>query len=226
MNTGKKIIHSKNGLLSTVAWKIKNEPAVYAIEGGAFICGAAVGWLRDGIGLIKNSSDIESLALKVTDTAGVEFVPALTGLGSPHWNANARGEITGITRGTTAAHIARATLEAMALQNADILSVMQHDLKKKIKFLKVDGGATANNLLMQIQSNYLQTNVIRPKNIETTALGAAYLAGIGSGLFKNLKQIQKISKIDKIFKPRINQKDLNQRLISWNRALKKVNLLR
>lgn len=226
MNTGQKIIYSKSGLLSTVAWKIKNEPAVYAIEGGAFICGAAVGWLRDGIGFIKNSSDIESLALKVTDTAGVEFVPALTGLGSPHWNANARGEITGITRGTTAAHIARATLEAMALQNADILSVMQRDLKKKIKFLKVDGGATANNLLMQIQSNYLQTNVIRPKNIETTALGAAYLAGIGSGLFKNLKQIQKISKIDKIFKPRLNQKDLDQRLISWNRALKKVNLFR
>lgn len=222
MNTGSKIVASKFGLLSTVAWKVKKEPVVYALEGGAFICGAAVGWLRDGLGLISNSHDIEKLASAVKSSDGVEFVPALTGLGAPHWNANARGEITGLTRGTTKAHIARATLEALALQNADILQVMQKDLKRKMKTLRVDGGASANNLLMQIQSDYLQAEVVRPKNVETTATGAAYLAGLGSGLWKDMKAIQKISKVDKKFSPKINQKKLNDRLISWNKALKKA----
>jgi glycerol kinase len=222
MNTGKNIIKSKHGLLSTVAWKIKNESIVYALEGGAFICGAAVGWLRDGLGLIPASRDIEKLAGEVDDAGGVEFVPALTGLGAPHWNANARGEITGLTRGVTKAHIARATLEAMALQNADILKVMQKDLKRKMKTLRVDGGASANNLLMQIQSDYLQAVVVRPVNIETTATGAAFLAGLGVGLWKDVKEIQKLSKVDHEFKPSINQKKLNQRLVSWNRAIKKA----
>ncbi|MBC7456742.1 MAG: glycerol kinase GlpK, partial [Bdellovibrionaceae bacterium] len=224
MNTGNKVVKSKFGLLSTVAWKIKNENVIYALEGGAFVCGAAVGWLRDGLGLIQTSSEVEKLAAQVDNTDGVEFVPTLTGLGAPYWCPEARGEITGLTRGTTKAHIARATLEAMALQNADILRAMQKDLKKKMKFLRVDGGASANNLLMQIQSDYLQTEVVRPVMIETTAAGAAYLAGIGSGLW-TMKDLQKISKVDRIFKVNMRLKDLNKRLISWNKAIKKVRII-
>ncbi len=223
MNTGNKVVKSKFGLLSTVAWKIKNEKVTYALEGGAFVCGAAVGWLRDGLGIIQASSEVEKLASQVETTDGVEFVPTLTGLGAPYWCAEARGEITGITRGTTRAHIARATLEAMALQNADILRAMQKDLKKKMKFLRVDGGASANNLLMQIQSDYLQTEVVRPVMIETTAAGAAYLAGIGSGLW-TMKDLQKISKVDRQFKVKMSLKNLNKRLVSWNRAIKKVRI--
>jgi glycerol kinase len=223
MNTGNKVVKSKFGLLSTVAWKIKNEMVTYALEGGAFVCGAAVGWLRDGLGIIENSSEVEKLAAQVDNADGVEFVPALTGLGAPYWCPEARGEITGLTRGTTKAHIARATLEAMALQNADILRAMQKDLKKKMKFLRVDGGASANNLLMQIQSDYLQTEVVRPVMIETTAAGAAYLAGIGSGLW-TMKDLQKISKVDRNFKVKMSLKDLNKRLISWNKAIKKVRI--
>ncbi len=223
MNTGNKIVNSRFGLLSTVAWKIRNEKVIYALEGGAFVCGAAVGWLRDGLGLISHSSEIEKLAAQVATSEGVEFVPALTGLGAPYWSAESRGEITGLTRGTTKAHIARATLEAMALQNADILRAMQKDLKKKMKFLRVDGGASANNLLMQIQSDYLQTEVVRPVMIETTAAGAAYLAGIGSGLW-TIKDLQEISKVDRHFKVQMSLKNLNQRLISWKKALKKVRI--
>lgn len=223
MNTGNKIVKSKFGLLSTVAWKIKNEKVTYALEGGAFVCGAAVGWLRDGLGIISQSSEVEQLAGQVQSSEGVEFVPTLTGLGAPYWCAEARGEITGLTRGTTKAHIARATLEAMALQNADILQAMQKDLKKRMKFLRVDGGASANNLLMQIQSDYLQTEVVRPVMIETTAAGAAYLAGIGSGLW-TMKDLQKISRIDRRFKTQINLKNLKLRMSSWNRALKKVRM--
>jgi glycerol kinase len=223
MNTGNKIVKSKFGLLSTVAWKIKNEKVTYALEGGAFVCGAAVGWLRDGLGIIQTSSEVEKLASQVETTDGVEFVPTLTGLGAPYWCAEARGEITGLTRGTTKAHIARATLEAMALQNADILRAMQKDLKKKMKFLRVDGGASANNLLMQIQSDYLQTDVVRPVMIETTAAGAAYLAGIGSGLW-TMKDLQKISKVDRKFEVKMSLKNLNKRLVSWNKAIKKVRI--
>jgi glycerol kinase len=207
-----------------VAWKIKNEKITYALEGGAFVCGAAVAWLRDGLGIIEKSSEVEKLAARVDHTDGVEFVPTLTGLGAPYWCPDARGEMTGLTRGTTKAHIARATLEAMALQNADILRAMQKDLKKKMKFLRVDGGASANNLLMQIQSNYLQTEVIRPRMIETTAAGAAYLAGIGSGLW-TLSDLQEISKVDRHFKVEMSLKDLNKRLISWNKAIKKVRII-
>lgn len=224
MNTGNKVVKSKFGLLSTVAWKIKKEKVTYALEGGAFVCGAAVGWLRDGLGLIESSADVEKLAAQVDHADGVEFVPTLTGLGAPYWCPEARGEITGLTRGTTKAHIARATLEAMALQNADILRAMQKDLKKKMKFLRVDGGASANNLLMQIQSDYLQTEVVRPVMIETTAAGAAYLAGIGSGMW-TMKDLQKISKVDRHFKIKMSLKDLNKRLISWNKAIKKVRII-
>ncbi|HRO67878.1 MAG TPA: FGGY-family carbohydrate kinase, partial [Pseudobdellovibrionaceae bacterium] len=170
MNTGAKAVPSKSKLLTTVAWKLEKGPTVYALEGGAFICGAAVQWLRDGLGLFEKSSDIEALAASVRDTGGVEFVPALTGLGAPHWRAEARGVITGLTRGTTKAHLAQATLEAMALQNAEILMAMQKDLGRKIPSIRVDGGAAANNLLMQMQADLLGAPVIRPVNVETTAM--------------------------------------------------------
>lgn len=224
MNTGTQILKSKAGCLTTVAWKIGNEKIQYALEGGAFICGAAVGWLRDGLKIIDKSSDVEALARQVTSSEGVEFVPALTGLGAPHWNANARGEITGLTRGTTRAHIARATLEAMALQNADILLAMQKDLKKKMKKLRVDGGASANNLLIQLQADYIQTSVDRPMQIETTAIGAAYLAGLGCGHWKNLDEISLIWKKESEFKPEQTLKVVNKRRESWNRAIKKANV--
>lgn len=224
MNTGSKILKSKAGCLTTVAWKLGNGKIQYALEGGAFICGAAVGWLRDGLNLIEKSSDVEALAKQVESTDGVEFVPALTGLGAPHWNANARGEITGLTRGTTKAHIARATLEAMALQNADILLAMQKDLKKKMKRLRVDGGAAANNLLMQLQSDYIQTVVDRPVQIETTAIGAAYLAGLGIGHWKSPDEIREIWKKESEFKPAQSLKNVNKRRESWKLAIKKVQI--
>ncbi|MEM8563402.1 MAG: glycerol kinase GlpK, partial [Pseudomonadota bacterium] len=169
MNTGEHPVHSKGGLLTTIAWQLgeKRKP-VYALEGGAFICGAAIQWLRDGLGIIKRAPEVEALAEQVPDHGGVEFVPALTGLGAPHWAPEARGLLTGITRGTGQAHIARATLDAMALQNADILRVMEQDLGKRMKPLRVDGGAAANNLLMQIQADVLGRKLIRPSVIETT----------------------------------------------------------
>ncbi len=223
MNTGAQFLKSKAGLLSTVAWKIGDEKIQYALEGGAFICGAAVSWLRDGLGLIEQSSEIEKLAGKVSSTGGVEFVPALTGLGAPHWKPHARGELTGLTRGTTKAHVARATLEAMALQNADILLAMQKDLKKKLKRLRVDGGASANNLLMQLQADYLNTSVDRPVQIETTAAGACYLAGLGVGLWKNLEEIRQIWKKDREFNPQLGASGLKKRKLSWDKAVLKAS---
>ena len=222
MNTGTKLLKSKAGCLTTVAWRLGGGKTQYALEGGAFICGAAVAWLRDGLGIIEKSSDVEALAKQVSTAEGVEFVPALTGLGAPYWNAYARGEITGLTRGTNKAHIARATLEAIALQNADILLAMQKDLKKKIKRLRVDGGASINNLLMQLQCDYLQTVVDRPMQVETTAIGAAYLAGLGVGHWKSLDQIRSIWKKDCEFKPLQSLTAVNKRRQSWNRAVKKA----
>lgn len=224
MNTGSKILKSKAGCLTTVAWRLGSSPPQYALEGGAFICGAAVGWLRDGLGIIKKSSEVEDLAAQVSGTDGVEFVPALTGLGAPHWNAMARGEITGLTRGTTKAHIARATLEAIALQNADILLAMQKDLKKKMKRLRVDGGAAENNLLMQLQSDYTQASVDRPVHIETTAIGAAYLAGLGCGHWSSPEEIRKIWKRESEFNPKQNSNAVKKRRESWLRAIRKCEI--
>lgn len=222
LNTGSKMIRSKFKLLSTVAWQIQQHKPVFALEGGAFICGAAVQWLRDGLGLIQKSSDIESLATTVMDSEGVEFVPALTGLGAPYWRSEARGVITGLTRGTTKAHVARATLEAMALQNTDILQVMQKDLGRKISSIKVDGGAAVNNLLMQLQADFSGTRVVRPKNVETTALGAAYLAGLGQGVWTSLTDIEKIWQMDKEFKTHLSEKLKTQRLKRWHEAVKRT----
>lgn len=224
MNTGNDKVLSKHKMLTTVAWKLPKQKATYALEGGAFVCGAAVQWLRDGLGLITKSSEVESLAKQVTDSGGVEFVPALTGLGAPHWKAEARGILTGLTRGTTKAHIARATLEAMALQNVDILVAMENDLGKKVKSIKVDGGASANSLLMQLQADFMNRKVIRPELIETTAIGAAYLAGLGVGFWSDLSELQNIWKTDKAFDPQIKSAQLKLRRESWEKALRKTML--
>lgn len=222
LNTGTKATKSKNKLLTTIAWQLQGQKTIYALEGGAFVCGAAVQWLRDGLGLFEKSSDVENLAKSVDDTLGVEFVPALTGLGAPHWNAEARGVISGLTRGATKAHIARATLEAMALQNVDILETMQKDLGKKLKSLRVDGGAAANDLLMKLQADYCATQVIRPKNLETTAMGAAFMAGLGSGFWGSLGEIKKVWAVDKEFKVSMTSAARKKRRARWAAALKKV----
>lgn len=222
MNSGSKIVRSRSNLLTTVAWQLKDQKMVYALEGGAFVCGAAVQWLRDGLGLIEKSSDVEALAKTVASSEGVEFVPALTGLGAPHWKPEARGVICGLTRGTTKAHVARATLEAMALQNAEILFAMQGDLGKKLKSVKVDGGASANNLLMQLQADYLGAEVVRPRMLETTAMGAAYLAGLGVGLWRSQKELQKIWKKEKQFKSQIETVERTERIRRWQKAIKKA----
>lgn len=218
-NTGSKIIHSKKGLLSTVAWKLKDQKIVYALEGGAFVCGAAVQWLRDGLQFFAKSSEVQNMALSVEDNGGVEFVPALTGLGAPYWQPEARGMITGLTRGTTRAHIARATLEAMALQNVDILQVMKSEAKINLKKVRVDGGATENGLLMQLQSDYLGLPVQLPDNIETTSTGAALMAGLGAGLWTSLKDLEKINPVAKTFHPHLKSAATKQRLDRWHKAV-------
>lgn len=222
LNTGSKRRSSRAKLLTTIAWQIGSQKPVYALEGGAFVCGAAVQWLRDGLGLISKSAEVEALASTVSDAAGVEFVPALTGLGAPHWRADARGVITGLTRGTTKAHIARATLEAMALQNADILAAMEKDLGRRLKTVRVDGGASANNLLMQMQADVQGTPVVRPMNVETTAMGAAYLAGLGVGLWTSLEEIEKIWARDREFKPMWTPAQRRERQSGWLRAVGKT----
>ena len=221
MNTGKKIVYSKCGMLTTVAWKI-NGNISYALEGSAFIAGAAVQWLRDGLHMIHRSSEVEGLAATVPDSGGVTFVPAFVGLGAPHWRPSARGAITGMTRGTTAAHIARACLEGIAFLQRDILEAMQKDLGNKLKILKVDGGATVNNLLMQFQSDILSVKLVRPKMIETTALGAAFLAGLAVGLWKDQKEIAKHWKEDRTFLPAMPKKEVAARLACWKEAVKKA----
>jgi len=222
LNTGEKLVYSNHGMLTTVAWKIGGKTS-YAIEGGAFICGAAVQWLRDGLGFIPTSRQVESLASEVESSEGVEFVPALTGLGAPYWVPEARGIISGLTRGTNKSHIARATLDAMALQNVDIITAMEKDLGRKLKGFNADGGAASNNLLMQLQSNYFGQSVVRPKIIETTVYGAGLLAGLGVGLWKNTNELKKLWKVDSIFNPMINSKMRKVRLESWHRAIEKCS---
>ncbi|MCB1699636.1 MAG: glycerol kinase GlpK [Pseudomonadales bacterium] len=225
MNTGQQLVRSGAGLLTTVAWQLgADAKPVYALEGGAFICGAAVQWLRDGLGIIRKAADVEALARQVDDHGGVEFVPALTGLGAPHWAPDARGTFTGLTRGTGRAHIARATLDAMVLQNADILRVMEQDLGKRMRPLRVDGGAAANNLLMQIQADILGRKLIRPQVVETTVAGACYLAGLGVGLWKSPAEVRKIWQAEREFKSSMSAAARRQRLASWNNALRRTLL--
>ncbi len=221
LNTGKKIVHSKNKLLTTVAWKLGKE-ICYALEGSAFIAGAAVQWLRDGLKLIHKASEVEALASSVPDSDGVVFVPALVGLGAPYWNAEARGCITGITRATTHAHLARATLEGIAYLQYDILQAMSKDLGEKLKILKVDGGACANHLLMQFQSDILGVPLSRPQMIETTGLGAAFLAGLATGVWENTKVISENWKEEKLFKPQMSKSLVKRKIESWQKAVKKA----
>ena len=218
MNTGTKPIVSKNNLLTTVAWRIGSRTE-YALEGSIFIAGAVVQWLRDGLHIIKSSSEVEALASQVTDPEGVYLVPAFAGLGAPHWDQYARGLVAGLTRGTTAAHIARAALEGIAFQVGDVLRAMEADAKIKLKELRVDGGASANNLLMQFQSNLLGVPVVRPKVTETTALGAAYLAGLAVGFWKDQKQIAAQWQVDRRFRPDMTPARRKQLQSGWRKAL-------
>lgn len=220
MNTGTKPIMSRNNLLTTVAWRI-GKKTEYALEGSIFIAGAVVQWLRDGLGIIQSSSEVEALASQVVDPQGVYLVPAFAGLGAPHWDQYARGLVAGITRGTTAAHIARAALEGIAFQVADVLRAMQADARIKLKQLRVDGGACANNLLMQFQSDLLGVPVVRPKVTETTALGAAYLAGLAVGYWTNQQQIAAQWQVDRRFTPAM--KPVQRKLLEagWRKALER-----
>jgi glycerol kinase len=219
MNTGNKPVLSNNNLLTTIAWKIGNV-TTYALEGGVFIGGAVVQWLRDGLGIIKNSSDVEKLATSVNDNGGVYFVPAFAGLGAPYWNQFARGTMLGITRGTTDAHIARASIESIALQTMDVLQAMNADASLPIKELRVDGGATANDLLMQYQSNVMNCKVIRPKITETTALGAAYLAGLAIGFWKDTNEIENYWEAEKNFEPQMKEEVRQKVIHQWKQAIK------
>ncbi|MBC6109352.1 glycerol kinase GlpK [Pedobacter fastidiosus] len=218
MNIGNKPKTSANNLLTTIAWKINNE-VVYALEGSIFIGGAVVQWLRDEMGLISKSADVETLAKKVKDTQGVYVVPAFAGLGAPHWDQHARGTITGLTRGTNKSHIARAALESIAYQTMDVLKAMEADAGVSIAELRVDGGATANNLLMQFQADLLNCKVIRPEVTEVTAIGAAYLAGLATGFWESVDQIRSQWKINKTFVAEAGI-DNTERIKGWNRAIK------
>jgi glycerol kinase len=220
-NTGAEIVPSKSGLLTTVAWQIGGEVS-YALEGSAFIAGAAVQWLRDGLGLFQNSMDIEALAASVPDSGGLVFVPALTGLGAPHWKSEARGAILGITRGTTAAHLARATLEGIALQIGDLVAAMTADLGQPPALLKVDGGAARNNLLMQLQADLVGLPVVRPQTVETTALGAAMLAGLAVGFWRTLDEIKASWREDRRFLQQRPQAWREELLERWRRAVEKA----
>ena len=220
MNTGSQPVASQSGLLTTVAWKIGNE-TTYALEGSVFIAGAAVQWLRDGLGLIAKASEIEALAATVPDNGGVYFVPALSGLGAPYWDPHARGTIVGLTRGTTKAHLARATLEAMACQTRDVLDAMQRDSGVPLAELQVDGGASANNLLMQIQADLLPARVRRPVLQETTALGAAYLAGLAVGYWSDREDLRCNWQLDREFTPTMDALPRERLYADWQRAVER-----
>ena len=218
MNSGERPIMSSNNLLTTIAWKI-GDKVNYALEGSIFVAGSVVQWLRDGLGIIRSSSEVEELAASVPDNGGVYFVPALTGLGAPHWDQYAKGSIYGLSRGTTAAHIARAALEGIAFQTMDIVNAMQKDAGVTLKELKVDGGASRNNLLMQFQADILGTSVIRPIVTETTALGAAYLAGLAVGYWESIDHIKSQWGVEMEFKPEASQESVDQLKAGWADAI-------
>lgn len=220
-NTGSEVVKSNNNMLTTIAWQIDGK-TTYALEGSIFIGGAIVQWLRDEMGLISSSAEVEELAKKVPDNGGVYLVPALTGLGAPHWDQYARGTIIGLTRGSNAAHIARAALESIAFQTCDVLKSMEADLGSSIKELRVDGGAVANNLLMQFQADVLGAPVYRPTVMETTALGAAYLAGLAIGYWKNINEIKQQWSIDRCFTKNMDSEKVQKLLKGWNKALSRA----
>lgn len=219
MNTGEKAIASKNNLLTTIAWQIDGKTE-YALEGSVFIAGAVVQWLRDELKIIRSSAEVEKLAATVSDSEGVYVIPAFAGLGAPHWNQYARGCIFGLTRGSKDAHIARAALDSIAYQTSDVLKAMEADAGISIAELRVDGGATVNNGLMQFQSDILNTKVVRPKITETTALGAAYLAGLAVGYWKNIADIQQQWQADKTFRPMMDEEKRIELVKGWQKAVK------
>jgi glycerol kinase len=218
LNTGNKPVMSKNNLLTTIAWKIGDQ-VVYALEGSIYVGGSVVQWLRDGLGFITSSSEIEDLASTVPDSGGVYFVPALTGLAAPYWDQYARGTIVGITRGTTRAHIARAALDGIAFQTYDIAQAMAKDMNASLTELKVDGGASRNNLLMQTQADLLGIKVVRPRITETTALGAAYLAGLAVGFWKNIDDIKNQWQVERCFEPIADSDTVEAAKAGWANAI-------
>ena len=219
MNTGDKPVFSNNNLLTTIAWQV-NGKVQYALEGSVFIGGAVVQWLRDGLKIIQTSADVEELASKVSGNGGVYMVPAFTGLGAPYWNQYARGTIVGLSRGSTDAHLARAAVESIAFQSMDVLQSMEADAGISIKEVRVDGGATINNILMQFQADILNTNVIRPQITETTALGAAYLAGLAVGFWKDMNEIQQYWQQDKVFVPAMTKEERTGLRKNWKKAIR------
>ena len=221
MNTGEKPVRSRNNLLTTIAWKI-GDKVDYALEGSIFVAGSVVQWLRDSLGVIRSSAEVETLAASVPDNGGVYFVPALTGLGAPYWDQYAHGTITGLTRGATAAHIARAALEGIAFQTMDIVGAMERDAGVKLTELKVDGGASRNNLLMQFQADVLGTQVIRPKVTETTAMGAAYLAGLGVGFWSGIDEIRNHWSVERAFLPSADPETVESLKVSWADAVRRT----
>jgi glycerol kinase len=221
MNTGEAPVYSKAGLLTTVAWRIGDKTS-YALEGSSFIAGAAVQWLRDGLKVIKKAVDVEPLAASVKESGDVVFVPALAGLGAPHWRPEARGLFAGIDRSTTVAHLARAALEGVAMQIHDLAEAMRRDSGREIPSFKVDGGASANNLMMQFQADMLGTEVVRPQNLQTTSLGAAFLAGLGAGVWSGTDAIRRAWKVGKVFKPKMKPEARERYLTKWRRAVERA----
>lgn len=220
MNTGTKMVASRSGLLTTVGWRLKGEKQMtYALEGGAFMCGATIQWLRDQMQFFKSSAEVEALAKQVDSTDGVYLVPAFVGLGAPYWDPQARGALVGMTRGTSRSHVARAALEAMALQNVDILTAMEKDLGKKMKVVRVDGGAVRNDLLMQMQADFLGVPVQRPAQTESTVLGAAFLAGLGVGFWSSLAEIRKVWSLEKEFPATLKGSLRKAKLAEWHAAV-------
>ena len=221
MNTGTEPVASENNLVTTIAWDLNGE-VQYALEGSIFVAGAVVQWLRDGLGLISDSSEIEALARQVEGSDGVYFVPAFTGLGAPHWDQYARGALVGLTRGSTSAHIARAALESIAFQTVDVIRAMEADSGIRLAELRVDGGATANDLLMQFQADLLGVPVVRPKVRETTALGAAYLAGLAVGFWESVDDISRQWSVERRFEPAMSREESAERLRHWGRAVERA----
>jgi glycerol kinase len=221
LNTGDAAVASRHGLLTTIAWRL-NGKVEYALEGSAFVAGAAVQWLRDGLGFFSSSAEVEELAATVPDAGGVVFVPALAGLGAPHWRPDARGLLCGLTRGSTKAHIARAVLEGMALQVVDMLRAMEADAGRPLAELRVDGGAARNNLLMQYQADVLEVRCVRPKNLESTAMGAAYLAGIGVGFWSSPDAVSDAWARDRSFEPSRPKAEVDQIMKHWSDAVRRA----
>jgi glycerol kinase len=221
MFSGEKPIESKNGLLTTLCCRADGGPA-YALEGSVFVAGAAVQWLRDGLKLVRKASESEAAARRVDSTLGTYVVPAFAGLGAPYWDADARGAVVGLTRGVTADHLIRATLESLAYQTRDVVDAMAADLKKRLKVLRVDGGACANDFLMQFQADLLGVPVDRPMVIETTAAGAAFLAGVGAGLWKSARDLEAVRKVDRVFKPKMKSAEREALYAGWAQAVARV----